>query len=101
MRVLLKLVALLATAWVLFCAVMYFQMRRPPEQFAAFMAKLPGAVFLVAPFEALWNRARGGSLHPGDPAPDFRLRTLDGKSEVSLASFRGQRPVVLIFGSYT
>ena len=41
------------------------------------------------------------TLKVGDPAPDFKLRTVDGKREVRLSEFRGQRPVVLIFGSYT
>jgi peroxiredoxin len=49
----------------------------------------------------MWNRARAGVLEPGDMAPDFRLKTRDGTSEVQLSSFRGSRPVVLIFGSYT
>jgi hypothetical protein len=40
-------------------------------------------------------------LRHGDVAPDFTLKTLDGKSEVTLGSFRGQQPVALIFGSYT
>jgi hypothetical protein len=54
----------------------------------------------------------GGKGHPGDfrrvdtvrvgdMAPDFKLKTLDGKRTVRLHQFRGQRPVVLIFGSYT
>lgn len=47
------------------------------------------------------DRPREGNLKVGDPAPDFTLKTLDGKSEVKLSSHRGQRPVVLIFGSYT
>lgn len=37
-------------------------------------------------------------LSQGDPAPGFRLH---GKSEVALADFKGKKPVVLIFGSYT
>ena len=37
----------------------------------------------------------------GDVAPNFALKSLDGKSEMELASFRGERPVVLFFGSYT
>ncbi len=37
----------------------------------------------------------------GSVAPDFELRTLDGKSKVKLSSFKDQRPVALIFGSYT
>ena len=30
------------------------------------------------------------ALGPGDPAPDFALKSLDGKSEVSLRSYRGK-----------
>ena len=37
----------------------------------------------------------------GAVAPTFKLKTLDGKGEVDLSTFRGKRPVVLIFGSYT
>ena len=39
-------------------------------------------------------------LRVGDPAPDFKLKRMDG-GEVRLASFRSQRPVLLVFGSYT
>jgi hypothetical protein len=37
----------------------------------------------------------------GDPAPDFTLITRDGKAKVTLSDYRGKKPVVLIFGSYT
>jgi len=37
----------------------------------------------------------------GDPAPDFTLERRDGTGAVSLSQFQGQRPVVLIFGSWT
>ena len=37
----------------------------------------------------------------GMTAPDFTLRTLDGKEEITLSQFRGKKPVVLIFGSFT
>ena len=57
--------------------------------------------FLLFPFETMWKHARAGTLHNGDAAPDFRLPLLDGSSSVELSSFRGNRPVVLIFGSYT
>ncbi len=40
-------------------------------------------------------------LHVGDAAPDFKLKTKDGSHEVQLSSFKGKRPVVLVFGSYT
>jgi peroxiredoxin len=37
----------------------------------------------------------------GDQAPDFRLKTKDGQREVQLSSFKAQKPVVLVFGSFT
>ena len=40
-------------------------------------------------------------LAAGDVAPDFSLPLLKGGGEVALSSFRGKRPVVLIFASYT
>ena len=46
-----------------------------------------------------------GSVHegpnPGGDAPDFALRTPDGKQTVKLSDYRGRKPVVLIFGSFT
>jgi hypothetical protein len=42
-----------------------------------------------------------GALRVGDVAPTFTLKSLDGESETALASFRGEKPVVLLFGSYT
>lgn len=37
----------------------------------------------------------------GDAAPNFSLRTQDGKQTLSLEQYQGHRPVVLIFGSFT
>ncbi|MCH8851933.1 MAG: hypothetical protein IID41_04700 [Planctomycetes bacterium] len=37
----------------------------------------------------------------GDVAPVFTIKSLDGKSETDLASFKGKKPVLLFFGSYT
>ena len=93
----------LAVLWLIGCAALYRIMLRPPEKFAGFMAKLPGPVpFLLFPFETLWMRARAGTLHPGDTAPDFTLAKLDKTAHIQLSSFTAQqRPVVLIFGSYT
>ena len=73
MRMLRNLGIALALVWLVFCGLMYREMRLPPDQFAAFMAKLPDAVFLFAPFETLWSHAREGALKPGDEAPDFEL----------------------------
>lgn len=47
----------------------------------------------------LGSRFEGPSV--GELAPDFTLRRHDGKGEVTLSKFRGARPVVLIFGSFT
>ena len=41
------------------------------------------------------------NLRVGDTAPDFKLKNKEGDREVQLASFRGKKPVVLVFGSYT
>ena len=102
MRVLIRIVAVLAVAWAGCVVWAYTIMKRPPEDFAAHIAKIPQpAAFLLLPFETLWMHARAGTLQPGDTAPDFNLETLDHKSRVQLSSFRGVRPVVLIFGSYT
>jgi len=40
-------------------------------------------------------------LRVGDVAPDFTLKTLDGKKTVTLSRFQGKKPVLLVFGSYT
>jgi peroxiredoxin len=53
------------------------------------------------PFPPMWNVARRGSLRVGDQAPDFELPLLDRTRQVRLSAFRGDRPVVLVFGSYT
>jgi peroxiredoxin len=37
----------------------------------------------------------------GDMAPDFTLSDITGKESVRLSDFRGQKPVALVFGSYT
>jgi hypothetical protein len=46
-----------------------------------------------------------GSLQPGpavgSPAPDFTLKTVDGRQEITHSKLVGSRPVVLIFGNFT
>lgn len=91
----------LIAAEVGFSARVYYAMRQTPDAFGRFMAKLPMPAMMAFPFETLWMRARAGTVHAGDVAPDFRLPTVDHKSAVQLSSFRGDRPVVLVFGSYT
>ena len=50
-------------------------------------------------YRDLWT----AKLAPGDPAFDFELPRLDSSEgeTVRLSSFAGERPVALVFGSYT
>jgi hypothetical protein len=65
------------------------------------MARVPEPLMLLVPFKQLWFIARAGNVRVGDLAPNFGLPTPDRKARVELAAFRGHRPVVLVFGSYT
>ena len=85
-----------------FTGGLFFLMLQPPPVFAKTVAKVPDPVlFLLMPFRWLWLLARQGDLKVGDEAPDFCLQTTDKKAAVKLSAFRGQKPVVLVFGSYT
>ena len=101
MRIALRIVAALVILFVVLCAGMYWAMTQTPDRFGRVMARVPMPLMIVLPFEPLWKHAREGKIQPGDLAPDFRLPTLDRTQTVQLASFRGSRPVVLVFGSYT
>ena len=85
----------------LFLTAIFHAMNQPPDKFGSVMKHMPMPLFLVVPFETMWNKARGGHLAVGESAPDFDLRTADKSSRVKLSSFRGQKAVVLVFGSYT
>ena len=49
------------------------------------------------------GRDAGGSsgLKKGQEAPDFELKSLDGKTETKLSDLYAKKPVILFFGSYT
>ena len=79
----------------------YVTMRQRPATFSAAMSKTPGLLFLILPFKPMWLHAREGRLKVGDEAPDFSLETFDKQSTIRLSASRGQKPVVLVFGSYT
>ena len=51
--------------------------------------------------EAWQERFDALAPKPGDIAPDFELRDVDGENPVRLSDFQGRRPVALIFGSFT
>ena len=82
-------------------AALYAAMHRTPETFGAIMSKVPSVAMIVLPFEPLWMSARRGSLRVGDAAPDFSLPRLDKSGVVRLSAEWRERPVVLVFGSYT
>lgn len=104
MRKFLKITGVVVVLYAMACGALLAMMVQPPDKFGAFMAKTPQPLLYLLPFPPLWNIARAGQLDVGDAAPGFSLETLeknDKKSQVDLASFRGQKPVVLVFGSYT
>ena len=102
MRWILLTVLALATCYVAFFGVVLLAMLAPPERFGQFMKRMPGPlVWGALPAPRMWGWARAGRLVEGDPAPDFTLRRPANSERVTLSSYRGQRPVVLVFGSYT
>jgi hypothetical protein len=48
-----------------------------------------------------YDQRQEGTLRVGDRAPDVALVGLDGKSTVHLADSIGEKPLVLVFGSFT
>lgn len=58
------------------------------------------AIGLAVLGQAKDRPAQGAGPEAGKPAPDFKLKSQDGKSEVELSTLRG-KPVLLVFGSYT
>ena len=101
MRILLRVLAVIGFIYIGGLALIAWAMTRPPAQFGQIMKHVPGPAFMVLPFEPMWMRARAGTLEVGEQAPDFTLPTIDRSQHVTLSEHRGERPVVLVFGSYT
>ncbi len=87
--------------YVMLAGGLYVAMLKPPAIFGHFTSNLPALTYLLFPFEPMWLVAPRGPLKVGDMAPDFVLKTADRSAEVRMSSFRGQQPVVLVFGSHT
>ena len=49
----------------------------------------------------LGQNQEAGNIELGQKAPDFTLKSLDGKKTIKLSDYKGKKPVVLVFGSYT
>ena len=102
MKWLFRFVVALVAVYVIFFGAVLLAMLQPPERFGQVVKHLPAPlVWGALPAPRMWLWARKGNLTEGSPAPDFTLSTHDHTSRVSLSSHRGQRPVVLVFGSYT
>ena len=103
MKWLLRAALGLVVVYVILCGTVAIAMMQTPERFGAFMKHMPAMVVWGGlPAERMWLWARRGHLAEGDVAPDFNLRTTQDRARrVSLSSYRGDRPVVLVFGSYT
>jgi hypothetical protein len=100
-RSILKLVVVLAAVYGIGIGLFFAAMHQPPETFAAIVAKMPQQLSPLVPFRRMWMVARRGPLKPGDLAPGFELTTQDKQSVVRLSDLNRNRPVVLVFGSYT
>lgn len=102
MKWLVRGIVALAAAYAVFFGTVAAAMLQPPERFGQVMRHLPmRLVWGALPAKRMWLWARTGSVAEGDSAPDFTLSRQDGTGQVTLSSHRGQRPVVLVFGSYT
>lgn len=96
-----KIAGVIVALYALAAGTMFVLMLQGPSRFAATMRYVPWPAFVVLPFKPMWDVARAGRHAVGEPAPDFSLQTTDHQDTVQLSSFRGQKPVVLVFGSYT
>ena len=62
---------------------------------------MPGTIKTRKEFQAWQKEFDALAPRVGDMAPDFELRDAGGKNPVRLSDFRDQKPVALVFGSYT
>lgn len=91
----------LVILYAVLCGALFAAMLQSPDRFAATMKHVPWPAFAVLPFKPMWDVARKGSVNVGEMAPDFSLESPDHKDHFQLSSLRGEKPVVLVFGSYT
>ena len=96
-----SIAALCFGGWLCLVGTVNWAMHQPPEVFGHVMAKMPMPAYFVLPFETLWMRARAGNLSVGDIAPGLMVNKLEDHTSTDLASLWADRPVVLVFGSYT
>jgi hypothetical protein len=100
-RWLLRSFGVLAVLWIGFVGYIDWAMHQPPEVFGHVMMNMPMPAYFLFPFETMWTQARFGQVNPGDSAPDLTVKTLETKTPVQMGSLWTEKPVVLVFGSYT
>ena len=100
-RWLLPTAGVLVVAWIGFLTYVNWAMHQSPEVFGHVMARMPMPAYFVIPFETLWSRARAGHVNVGDAAPSLPVKRLEDKTPVELGLLWSEKPVVLVFGSYT
>ncbi len=91
----------LSCLWLGLVAYIDWAMHQPPKVFGHVMAHMPPPAYSLFPFETMWTDARKGSIEVGDMAPVFTVKTLKTYTPVQLSSLWAEKPVVLVFGSYT
>ncbi len=64
----------------------------------AFLLEVPRFVTGILTYG---RQIRKGTLQVGDPAPHVTLHDLDGAVPRALTDWIGDRPLVLVFGSFT
>lgn len=96
-----RIAAVCVVLWAGLVGYVAWAMRQPPEVFGRVMSHMPMPAFFVLPFETLWGSARHGHLEVGDMAPALKVVHLNETTPVDLGSLWAERPVVLVFGSYT
>ena len=72
---------------------------------ALVLLALAGVAWVIGPRNIIgmlfYDQRREGKLVVGDPAPDVALTAIDGGPDIRLASLMRDKPLVLVFGSFT
>ncbi len=62
---------------------------------------MPNTIHFIKKEKAWQKKYDANAPKVGDLAPDFELADTSGGNRVRLSDFQGQKPVALVFGSFT
>ncbi len=62
---------------------------------------MPSTMHFIKKEKAWQKKYAARAPKVGDQAPDFELTDVSGEKRVRLSDFRDQKPVALVFGSFT